>query len=572
MVGSARDSALTNGRTAAVRWNASTGLAALDLVRDGGFSMATAVNHDGSVIVGGSNNGAFRWTNATGMASLGFLNNGFYSGANGVSADGNTIVGDATDGSLVNASRAFRWTQADGMQSLGVLPGTARSFGLAISADGNTLAGFTTDGTGSNQTAFRWTAQSGMVTLGRLPGWNTSIPKGLSRDGMIIVGWAQLPSGDFTAFRWTASQGLHSIESWLRANGVTVGQSFAQTAVGISADGSTIVGGTANGSYVARVSALGSGAISLADLTKSLEGRAFAGNFALSSTWLVLSGAHSTPLAKRVAAGRSGFWVAGDMGRMQSEGRAGPSGLAEVGLGRNFGTWQLNAAIGQTYMRQEVNLGARIRSDGAYVLAEGLVPLGSVDGAGPWAILGGYYHSGTTAIARSYFNAGTPDSSDGGAPTNSWGVRARLEWENVFRHRSLALSPFLQFNMNSARMKAYAESGGGFPVNYETRKETTREFHAGVSATIPLGMPRARLIGVAEYARRSEGSAAPTMGTVPGLFGFNIPGGSLQREWRRFGAGAELPLGSGTASLMANTTSRRDAPGWWLAASWRTSF
>ena len=58
----------------------------------GGWSIARAINSDGSVIVGQSDNQAFKYQDGT-MTGLGFLTGGTVSNATGVSADGSVIVG-----------------------------------------------------------------------------------------------------------------------------------------------------------------------------------------------------------------------------------------------------------------------------------------------------------------------------------------------------------------------------------------------------------------------------------------------------------------------------------------------
>ena len=305
---------------------------------------------------------------------------------------------------------------------------------------------------------------------------------------------------------------------------------------------------------------------------KSLEGRTLAGNFLLASTWLLPSGAHSLPLSRRVAPGKAGYWLAGDIGRNQSEGVAGPSGLAEVGFGRHFGPLQVNTAIGRTSARQGVDQGAPSKLDGNYVMVEALAPLFGPASRGPWVIVGGYYHSGAANVLRSYFNAGLPAVSTGNTSTRSWGVRARIEWDDAVRDKRFALSPFIQANMNQARMLGYEETGGGFPAQFDARTEKNTELHAGLNGSVLLGSSQARLIAIAEYSKRFEGSSTATAGTFPGLFGFTVPGMSLQREWHRTGLGFEAPVGEGVVSLIANSSSRRDAPSWWVAASWRTSF
>jgi probable HAF family extracellular repeat protein len=115
------------------------------------------VNADGSVVVGGADDGAaqnqfraFRWTQASGMVSLGTLNGGSYSEAGGVNATGSVVVGLASDGVAPGTLRAFRWTQASGMISVedwlrangvAVAQGIRLFSATAVNADGSVVVG-----------------------------------------------------------------------------------------------------------------------------------------------------------------------------------------------------------------------------------------------------------------------------------------------------------------------------------------------------------------------------------------------------------------------------------------------
>ncbi len=113
-----------------------------DLAGGSFFSLALAINSDGSVLVGRGSSAsgfeAFRWTSGTGMVGLGDLaGGGFFSQALGVNADGSVIVGT---GSSASGNEAFRWTEAGGMirvedwlSNAGVGLG---NFTILLSADG----------------------------------------------------------------------------------------------------------------------------------------------------------------------------------------------------------------------------------------------------------------------------------------------------------------------------------------------------------------------------------------------------------------------------------------------------
>jgi probable HAF family extracellular repeat protein len=123
-------------------------------------SRATAVCHDGSVVVGAgysaSGQEAFLWTAGTGMVGLGDLAGGsFNSVANGVSADGSVVVGYSS--SATAGAEPFIWDATSGMRSLTFvlaaggadLSDWQLSNALGISANGRFVVGF---GTHSGQT------------------------------------------------------------------------------------------------------------------------------------------------------------------------------------------------------------------------------------------------------------------------------------------------------------------------------------------------------------------------------------------------------------------------------------
>lgn len=88
-----------------------------------------AVSPDGSIAVGNYSfvfgrtaknvqMQAAVWYSPTHLVSLGFLHGGKFSKATAVNADGSVVVGVATDGAAENQSTAFRWTAVTGMQSV----------------------------------------------------------------------------------------------------------------------------------------------------------------------------------------------------------------------------------------------------------------------------------------------------------------------------------------------------------------------------------------------------------------------------------------------------------------------
>ena len=208
-------------------------------------SAATGVSTDGATVVGIStawqaeSQEAFLWTRGA-MQGLGDLPGGsFYSVANGVSSDGSVVVGYGTS---QNGNEAYRWTRETGMVGLGDLPGgTFESRATAVSADGRVIIGFGFNAAG--RSPFRW--EGGIITdIGRsVGGQSGGIAQAVSGDGSVIVGSGNGKGrSQESVFLWDRVHGMRSLREALRDHAVDTTGWVLQEALGISADGSTIVG------------------------------------------------------------------------------------------------------------------------------------------------------------------------------------------------------------------------------------------------------------------------------------------------------------------------------------------
>ena len=225
----------------------------------GGYSRATGVSADGSVVVGWQGyadtinfTDAFRWTRNGGKVALG-LSSSTQTGyrfvyPSAVSADGAVIVGQRELWNTFGVVEAFAWTETGGMLGLGDLPdlpgGNASFWSEAhdVSADGSVIVGKGNGSFGGAAEAFRWTSATGMVSLGDLPGdLFKSDATAVSADGSVVVGYGYSSNGGKEAFRWTSAEGmvgLGNLAGWT----IPTGNAILSNAYAVSADGSVVVG------------------------------------------------------------------------------------------------------------------------------------------------------------------------------------------------------------------------------------------------------------------------------------------------------------------------------------------
>lgn len=177
-------------------WTPEAGMRQLDSL-EGGSVTPMGISADGKVAVGYSTNFAtddrsvVRWSTET----LARTNLGFKGQALAASADGSVIVGGTYDGAwLQEPMYAFRWTASGGKQTISSIPSVA----TAVSEDGSIVVGRTTGQYGVAVNAFRWTEATGMVYV---DDWLRSLgvvvddldmyeANGVSYDGNVIVGSA----------------------------------------------------------------------------------------------------------------------------------------------------------------------------------------------------------------------------------------------------------------------------------------------------------------------------------------------------------------------------------------------
>jgi uncharacterized membrane protein len=210
---------------------------------DGSVSSAWSISGDGSTAVGlgwiGSGAHAIKWNASDGMVDMGSTVANRSSRANDVNNDGTVIVGwqDAATGFRQGAV----WI--DGEQTLITnQSGTPVSEAGAVSGDGNCVVGG-----GNNFEAWKWNFDTGISNISHpnssfsFRGSSTAV----NQDGSVIVGFYRPFPGPAVfgeGFIWTEATGRIELNAYVASLGMdTQGIIFALP-LGISNDGTSIVG------------------------------------------------------------------------------------------------------------------------------------------------------------------------------------------------------------------------------------------------------------------------------------------------------------------------------------------
>lgn len=570
-----------HGSTRAFRWTEAGGLVELDRLDGEASADAYDVSADGAVIVGRSVDPdnlftAVRWTGDGGVESLGTLEGGNSSVAYGVSGNGLVIVGGSRSATSGPWMEAFRWTEETGMVELGKLNNSDESQARAASHDGSVIVGWARDGQSQLQTAIRWTEETGMESLGMLNDGNFSLAYDVSDDGRVIVGSAAdgADNNIRRGFRWTGESGMQTVEDWLRDAGADIASNVTRNAYGVNEDGTVIVGDTHNNEmFIARASQGGGGnpppgLITIDDLAASLTASGSVNGIAANGLGTLLNGAGSRPLDRRTSEGRRVAWIGGDRGWDDQGVRDGELRIGEIGLGHNFGGLQLNGTFGLTGLDQNTLLGGRNEIDAKYVKLEMLAPIAANGDGGLWFAATGTALWGNADIRRNYIgNGGTLESSFGETGVEGYGLRGRLQWENL----APGVSPYGELSYARACLDGYTEAGGAFPAAFNELCGTATEARYGVDFRATVS-GQFRLISTIEGVHRFQDSGPDVTGQVIGLAAFNLGAANYRQDWLRAGAGFEFDMAGSTLSVMGNATTNGESANAWIAANWRVTF
>lgn len=237
--------AIADDRTRrAFLWNAGDGFRLIEGLPLGTTSSrALDVSADGTRVLGGTNEGIFLWDESTGARIVEPLPSAPAAILlSGLSDDGSTFVGTRGEDQSFSEREALIWNERDGLRGLSQLPGgPAMATATGVSADGSRVLIIADDGLGGAEAAI-WDDVNGVRGLGDLDGGSfASSPLAISNDGSTVVGFGSIEpsaSGVDTGRRamiWNEADGM-------RALGSLFGGLYDSVALGVSGDGSVVVG------------------------------------------------------------------------------------------------------------------------------------------------------------------------------------------------------------------------------------------------------------------------------------------------------------------------------------------
>ena len=283
--------------------------------------------------------------NITDLGTLKNDNSG-YSIANAVNSDGSTVVGYADDGVGTYSVRATVWSGSNwGTKTdLGTLKvdNSGSSWAQAVSSDGSVVAGEADNDNGERRATVwsgsNWSTKTDLGTLKTDNSGDSQI-RGISSDGSIVVGEAESDDINLDHYVrptvWSGSNWSTKTDlGTLKTDNSGEGLAFA-----VSGDGSTVVGRTGNDNRESRATVWsGSGWTTKTDLgTLKTDNSGYSTAFAASSDGSTVGGVAENDNGERRATVWSGSnWsTKTDLGTLKTD-NSGSSSVYGISADGNF--------------------------------------------------------------------------------------------------------------------------------------------------------------------------------------------------------------------------------------------
>lgn len=293
---------------------------------------------------------------------------------------------------------------------------------------------------------------------------------------------------------------------------------------------------------------------------------------ALESAALVLTGNHGHPLDMRAVPGKQNcFWLAGDWGGDDLGGADSSTAAVEFGGCRRLAESgaQLGLAVGKTHAKDDPAGPARLKQLGDYLLLEFISPLTPLS-PDLWSTLTAYYNHGEARVARGYTTLLGTEASSADLDIDTWALRARLDWEGLWRPMGAVLSPYADVNYLEARISSFDEVGGSQAMSLAARKHAVSDLRLGLNGKYPL-TDRLELLAGVEGVRRVHDDA-DAIDASWGTQRFSLQQASGDRAWVRGQFGIAWVMPDSRLTLMFNAAGEGQQPARWVAMSWVGGF
>jgi len=503
-------------------------------------SIANDISYDGSTIVGtlvmldkgalaigdlvkALGFEAFIWDENNGYKVLGSLSDSkMFSVANAVNSDGSIVAG-TSEGD--NGMEAFKWTSSEGMIGLGDLPGGEYySSALDISNDGDKIVGFSSVGTDIYE-AFKWTSEEGMTGLGMPSASESSLAMSISGDGNVVVGaMGDLESKNLNAFRWDLANGMQKVTSWLTTTGASVPSALSlDIATSTNEDGS-VVGGMSDGS--AWLAFSGRGVVFPDTYTPTLVTPKISSQASFQLLDLSLDGSHHLPLKTMLKSKDKCFWANGDWSDKETKNTY--SKLFEIGSCLDIDSdIRVGLGLGKSMSKKSIANEISSKIDGKYLYSEvGTTPLDNKDVV---FSLSAFIGSWNSDITRYYLNSSIYDSSIGTPDISMTGFKVRADYMDLFNINGFSISPSIGLTRSNIKTNAYLETGGGFPVKFDKQTQFRTVAKVGLRGEKDI-QNVGRLRVMVDRSHEVSRSNSNITGSIPGWMAFDIENNSSDND------------------------------------------
>jgi uncharacterized protein with beta-barrel porin domain len=259
-------------------------------------------------------------------------------------------------------------------------------------------------------------------------------------------------------------------------------------------------------------------------------------------------------------------WATGDIARQNDSDTR--MGLAEIGACKDMDTARFGLGIGHAYAKQDWSFGGEAKYNGEYLIAEAANAFAN----GIQPSLTAYYGRFDTTMNRNYQNGANIDTSRGTPDATSKALRVRVDWKDAAQLGNVSVSPYAAYTWMRTSVDGYTETGGGFPVRFDSNSWDTNDIRVGAAGLLALNTNTDLRAG-AEAVHRFEGNNAGSSGQILGLSSFAVSGQSIKQNWVRVTADVDHRIQDNMLiTVGANAGSNGGDPSWGLTAGLKASF